>query len=288
MNFEFSHPTLAAAEKFATQGDDRAMFEQLRNLSLDDFGLLLLSMPNNHFKGLSSRLPRMASAKVQQSWTGSDGITLLRQSLNFVRVVNSAYEKHTSAKLSNARILDYGCGYGRLLRLFMYFADNNKLAGCDPWDESIRLCRNDGIDCKLDVTDYLPVALPYEPASFDLVFAFSVFTHTSERATKMALAALRNVIAPNGLLALTIRPLEYWDIDAHHSAAAAKLKALHRSEGFVFMPHQRQAVDGDITYGDTSMSFDVLARLAPGWRQVGYDRTLDDAYQIIVYMKPVA
>ncbi|MFN3314397.1 MAG: class I SAM-dependent methyltransferase [Hyphomonas sp.] len=263
------------------------MFTKLRELSLDDFGLLMLTMPSKQFPAMSARLPAMAASKIQRAWTGADGTTLLRQSLNFVRSVRASYEAKTRKSLSGARILDYGCGYGRLLRLMMFYADNSQLVGCDPWDESIKLCTEDGIKCRLDVTDYLPESLPYPAGAFDFIYAFSVFTHTSLRATRTALAALRKVIAKDGILAITIRPLEYWDMDQNFVKQAAALKEKHRKEGFVFMPHQRKPIDGDITYGDTSMSFEYLDSLAPGWKRVGYDRSLDDAYQIIVYLKPV-
>ena len=286
MIFEYANAILASAEQAAAAGDEAKMFSKLRELSLDDFGLVMLSMPSKQFPGLSNVLPYMASPEIQRAWTGSDGITLLRQSVTFVRAVRSSYEALTGNSMSGARILDYGCGYGRLLRLMMYYAENDQLVGCDPWDESIRICVEDGFKCKLDVTDYLPESLPYPAESFDFIYAFSVFTHTSVRATKTALAALRKVIAKDGILAITIRPAEYWDMDQNFTKQAAALKKKHRKEGFVFMPHQREAVDGDITYGDTSMTFEYLDSVAKGWKRVGYDRSLDDAYQIIVYLKP--
>ena len=169
----------------------------------------------------------------------------------------------------------------------MWHVNADRLAGCDPWDRSITLCREAGLKCRLDVTDYLPTQLPYEPRSIDLAFAFSVFTHTSLRASRTALSALRKCISYNGVLAITIRPVEYWDYDERWAAQRDALKSAHRSEGFAFMPHGREAVDGDITYGDTSMTFEFLSGIAEGWQIVGYDRTLSDPYQIIVFLRPV-
>ena len=286
MLFEYAYPILVEAERAAGQGDEAGAFAHLIKLSLDDFGLLLLGMPHPHFPAMSRLLPRMASADVQRNWTGSDGITLLCQSLNFVRTVSSRFELETGRRLSAARILDYGCGYGRLLRLMMYFADISQLAGCDPWEQSIGICRDDGIRCRLDVTEYLPTSMPYPQGSFDFMYAFSVFTHTSLRATRAALDALRPAISADGLLAMTIRPLEYWDMDERYADRAKQLQDEHRSAGFVFQPHNRPAVDGDVTYGDTSMTFEFLSSITPRWKVIGYDRSLDDPYQIIVYLRP--
>ena len=286
MLLEYAREILGDAEAAASVGNTEKALACVRRLSLDDFGLLMLNMPNSAYPGLSRMLPRMAADKIQDNWTGSHGLTLLKQSVNFVRAVHRNYETETQKSLSDARILDFGCGYGRLLRLMMLFAKTDSLFGCDPWDESIRICREDGIDCTLEISDYLPTSLPFAANSMDLIYAFSVFTHTSLRATKCALDALRTVVSPSGLLVITIRPLEYWDMDQRYAHEKELLKQTHKDVGFVFRPHNREAVDGDITYGDTSMTFDFLESITPSWKIDGYDRSLDDPYQILVYLKP--
>jgi hypothetical protein len=113
-----------------------------------------------------------------------------------------------------------------------------------------------------------------------------VFTHTSERATKTALAALASVVKPDGLLVITIRPSEYWGyhtpLEPHERE---RLYASHMDRGFAFRPHNREAILGDITYGDTSMSLDYLAREFPAWSVIHTERTIDAPYQRIVYLK---
>ena len=89
----------------------------LRELSLDDFGEVLLEMPMRKYPKLSSFLPKMAADQVQQDWTGASGMILLRQSLNFIRMMHYRSYKHQGSGLEGKTILDYGCGYGRLLRL---------------------------------------------------------------------------------------------------------------------------------------------------------------------------
>ena len=139
MLLEFTRPFIQEAETVAAGGDVNAVLASLRKLSLDDFGLLLLSMPNPDYPNLSKVLPRMASDEVQQNWTGACGQPLLQQSLDFVRSVRTEFTGAKGKPLEDAKILDYGCGYGRLLRLMMRFASVDNLVGCDPWDESIRI-----------------------------------------------------------------------------------------------------------------------------------------------------
>lgn len=287
--FSAEESVLQSIEGDASIASREAVLRALRQLCIDDFGQLLLSMPDARYPKLSAMLPRMAPEEVQMGWTGASGYTLLRQTLTFVRAIWHSYERICGRQLGEARILDYGCGYGRHLRLMMYFADCSRLFGCDPWDQSIEHCRQSGIACDLRVTDYLPKRLPYETASFDLVYAFSVFTHTSDRATRAALRALRDVIADDGLLAITLRPLEYWDVPKGLSDDERQsLKSCHLSNGFAFLPHGFKPVDGDVTYGDTSMSIDYVRGTFADWKIVGHEATLDDPYQRIVYMQPAS
>jgi len=273
----------------ADQGvqDRAAALSALRRLGLDDFGLLLLSMPNTAYPKLSRLLPAMASSEVQEQWTGSHGVGLLRQTLTFVRSVAYNYAGTRGQDLADATVLDFGCGYGRIARLMYYFVPESQFFGVDPWDRSIELCRAAGLSKNFFVSDYLPESLPVGEARFDLGYAFSVFTHLSERATRSALKVLRSYVKPDGMLAITIRPIEYWNVDVGTTPAEKlSLKQAHRERGFAFQPHRRDAVDGDVTYGDTSLSLDWLSRECPQWTVRRIDRSLDDPQQIYVFLRP--
>lgn len=263
-----------------------AALRMLRRLPLDAFGETLLDMPDPALPALSGLLPAMASAETQQAFTGAAGRTLLPESLAFVRALMAVWQRLGTRPLAEAKILDYGCGYGRLLRLLLHAADPGQLFGCDPWDRAIDLCRQDRIPVDLQVTPYLPERLPYPAGSFDLVYAFSVFTHTSRRATRQALAAIRAATAPGGLLVATIRPVVYWNIHAGLTPEdRQRLETAHATDGFAFRPHKRPPVDGDITYGDTSMTVAALADLAPGWRVMHEEILPESPFQRIVSLQ---
>lgn len=258
----------------------------LRRLGLDDFGELLASMPNPDFPRLSRVLPKMASTEVQTSWTGAHGLSLLKQTSSFVRSAAYNFARLTGRPLDGARILDFGCGYGRIARFMYYFTDPERFIGLDPWDRSIELCRQAGFGDNFRQSEYLPRSLPVGDAQFDMIYAFSVFTHLSERATRQALETLRRYVQDSGLLIITIRPIEYWSIGRSDHGDTAALVAQHRQRGFAFQPHQREMVEGDITYGDTSMTAGWIAAEFPIWRIAGLDRSLDDPYQIYLFLQP--
>jgi hypothetical protein len=92
------------------------------------------------------------------------------------------------------------------------------LYGCDPWDRSIDLGKQDGLTVNLALSEYLPTHLPFTER-FHLIYAFSVFTHLSLRATRQCLDTLHGYIGENGVLVITIRPVEYWAADPNASQA---------------------------------------------------------------------
>ena len=167
-----------------------------------------------------------------------------------------------------------------------YYSSPARIWGLDPWEKSIELCRADGVLGQLAVSDYLPTAIPVGDASFDLIYSFSVFTHLSERAATLALTTLRRYVAQGGLFVITIRPKEYWDqldraVAAGNPIDRDELVARHERSGFAFVPHIREAIDGEVTYGDTSLSFEWIEQHAEGWNMVGYDRSLVDPLQLL-------
>jgi hypothetical protein len=279
------HPTLKAADTAAEETKDIAkVLHLLRAIPLDDFGAFLLGLPDPEYPHLSALLPRMADADVQKSWTGADGNALLRQTLSFVRLVSHNFQSITNRPLQQQPVLDFGCGWGRMIRLFYYFCDPSLIYGCDPWDKSIQICRADRLLGHLAISDYLPRSLPFDPQKFDLIYAFSVFTHLSERATAVALNLLSAALSSDGLLAITIRPVEYWRIHQGLSEQdIAALVAEHAARGFAFRPHNRTPIDGDITYGDTSMTLEYLEKQFPWLSLRKIERTLDDPYQMVLF-----
>jgi SAM-dependent methyltransferase len=274
-------------KKLDPYGSRADALQLLRALGLSDFGELMISLPNPLFPKLSSILPQMASDEVQKSWTGNSGLPLLMQTLDFVRSASYNFTKISGRSLDHQRILDFGCGYGRIARLMYYFTSEDRFYGVDPWDRSIQICNDDGLTSNFYVSEYLPNKLPLPEVRFDFIFAFSVFTHLSQRATAACLKTICGYIEPDGVILITIRPIEYWDVDinAQSLGAIEQMKRSHIENGFAFLPHHRDVIDGDITYGDTSMTLDWLQKHFPELKVMGMDRSLADPYQLYVFLQ---
>ncbi len=99
-------------------------------------------------------------------------------------------------------VLDFGCGCGRVAR---WWAGVNGPAihGCDYNAELVEWCSANLPFMSTAVNDLEP-PLPYESATFDLIYTLSVFTHMSEDLQDRWLAELERVLRPGGLLFFTV------------------------------------------------------------------------------------
>jgi SAM-dependent methyltransferase len=282
LSFHETARELAAIDHQMARGN-RDIPKLFRHVSLDDFGKLLLDVPSS-YPNIKGHFPTMAPDDIQRQWTGASGDALLKQTTAFVRSALSAYHEFVHRDTSSARVLDFGCGYGRIIRLMYKFFSEANIFGVDPSNHSIELCRQHGMRGHFALSDWIPRTLPCD-GPFDLIYAFSVFTHLSEKVAEVSLGTLRNVLSESGLLVMSIRPEEYWH---HHEGGkhALEMKSRHALTGFAFLPHNRTPIEGEVTYGDTSMSIDYIKQKFTGWQVVGVDWNMCDHFQVLVYLKP--
>lgn len=109
-----------------------------------------------------------------------------------------------------ARLLDFGCGCGRVVRQWRDLAPTTRVAGSDRDRPAIEWCRRNLRFAQFEVNDLAP-PLAFEDASFDLVYALSVFTHLPEDLQLAWMAELRRVIAPGGHLVVSTHGRAYAD-----------------------------------------------------------------------------
>lgn len=100
------------------------------------------------------------------------------------------------------RILDFGCGSARVLRHLRDLPVSCRLYGTDIDPEAIRWCRQAIPFATFQRNEAWP-PLPFPSSSFDLIYAFSVFTHIDEEMQNAWLAELKRVAASRGTVVLT-------------------------------------------------------------------------------------
>jgi SAM-dependent methyltransferase len=279
---------IEALESAAIDGEQQ-LFSALHALSLDDVGDLYLSRPSS--PALSGLLPRLAAEEVQRNWTGSDGSKLMETSKAFIRSVDAASWHYTGSGLDGKTILDYGCGYGRLILMLYKYTLPERIFGCDPWTESLRHCAEAGVKANLLLCEYVPSKAPFPPELFDVGYSFSVFTHLSERTCKAVLDSVLPSIKPGGMFTVTIRPPEFWEFVQRfktlQGVTGKELLKDHLEKGFAFYPEpDREPINGDVTFGDTSISLGYIRDNWKEWRILGSSHNEVDPMQLLVHLTP--
>lgn len=101
------------------------------------------------------------------------------------------------------KILDFGCGCGRVMRWMAPLADAVELHGCDIDDLAIGWAQ-----CELPFATFVrneaDPPLPYADGYFDLVMNHSVFTHLDGMRQDAWLSELRRVTRPGGIVLLSV------------------------------------------------------------------------------------
>jgi 2-polyprenyl-3-methyl-5-hydroxy-6-metoxy-1,4-benzoquinol methylase len=288
MIFEHVRVILSQANDLAEVGEIGAMWELLRSLDADVFVHFMGCLPDGRFPHLSRCLPVYPAKDVQIGWAGNHGDKLTQQTALFLRTANNISLKFAQKDLGGARIIDYGCGWGRVMRAMLYYS--NEVYGVDPWDKSISVCREHGIGDQVSLIDYEPDTLPYEDNFFDFGYAFSVFTHLGEKTMRSIFNSLSKVLRDRSIFIATIRPIEYWDQRGalHSKAVIEEMKERHRLGQVAFVPTQALSA-GSLVYGEASCSVACIASLAAdcGFALVGTDHIMSDPFQRLVVLQKV-
>lgn len=98
-------------------------------------------------------------------------------------------------------ILDFGCGCGRLARMFK--GHPNNISGCDIDSRHIDWVEGNLEYVKAKLTSVHP-PLPYSNDEFDAVFSISVFTHLNETSQDEFLCELSRISKKGANLFLTV------------------------------------------------------------------------------------
>jgi ubiquinone/menaquinone biosynthesis C-methylase UbiE len=105
-----------------------------------------------------------------------------------------------------ARVLDIGCGTGRLARwMGERVGPKGSVVGIDPLEERVGIARSHGSAVRFEVGQAEDLGA-FEDASFDAVCMSSVFHWVSDKAK--ALTEIRRVLRPGGRLGVTTVPHE--------------------------------------------------------------------------------
>ncbi|HJZ54049.1 MAG TPA: class I SAM-dependent methyltransferase [Gemmataceae bacterium] len=102
------------------------------------------------------------------------------------------------------RLLDWGCGSGRVAAHFAREPGGPLVTGCDVDADAIRWCREHVRSGEFDVIDF-SASLPYPDETFDVVVSLAVLAGFGPDAYRAWLPEVRRVLAPGGLFLASVQ-----------------------------------------------------------------------------------
>ena len=105
-------------------------------------------------------------------------------------------------------VLDFGCGWGRMTRFFLKDVRPENLHGADVSPSLVALCRESIPSCPFWLIDPMPPST-FDRDTFDVIYAYSVFSHLSERAHLRWIGEFARILKPGGVLLVTTRGRDF-------------------------------------------------------------------------------
>jgi hypothetical protein len=154
--------------------------------------------------------PSYPDAARQAKFVGNANEVAIRLGFDLFAYLKSRLEA-SDVRLSNdARFLDFGTGWGRLMRVFWKDFKAENMVGVDVDPTALSDCKSHGVPGRfLHVEPRGVIDVPSD--SIDLVVACSVFTHLPEDVQLHWLHELHRVMRPGAFFVATIEPRRFID-----------------------------------------------------------------------------
>jgi SAM-dependent methyltransferase len=165
----------------------------------DDTWLWLNAVGRERIPELDAYLPGVPDPAAQLRLTVLSGRAALERAYAIYLLYKQLFIEHAGPFDESTVVLDFGCGWGRTIRFFLREVEPANLWGIDPSPHAIRACRDTNTWCHFQRSTPFPPS-QFEPATFDLIYCWSVFSHLSEDCHLGWLAEFRKVLKPGGLL----------------------------------------------------------------------------------------
>ena len=228
--------------------------------------------------GGGARLPTLPGEQIQTNFVGSSGSKALREGFEFYRFIKSHCRQLGRPVLPSTRILDFGCGWGRIIRFFLKDVESRNLIGVDVDPEIIQVCRDTIPEAHFDAVNASPPT-QLSAGSFDVIYAYSVFSHLQKDIHMQWVQEFARLLKPGGLVFATTQKrsfIEYCNglaedqlVTPWHRALATAFRpldvALSRYDlgEFVFSPTGGGGVRDASFYGEAAVSEGYVDRHWP-------------------------
>jgi ubiquinone/menaquinone biosynthesis C-methylase UbiE len=163
-------------------------------------------------------MARFPHGSVQRAYVGVADDQALFAAANFHSYVTKWAEALGHPLTRSSRVLDFGSGWGRVIRYFWHEVAAENLFGVDVDFDAVAACRNLGVPGTFHVVSPTGV-LPFENGFMDMIFGVSVFTHLSLKSADHWMSELHRVAKPGCVLGITVESRKYLEQTASMSEA---------------------------------------------------------------------
>ena len=115
--------------------------------------------------------------------------------------------KHGYSINNFKKILEFGCGYGRLISSIQNLFPNAQCFGSDKVKSTLDIAKKNNLNINY-IENSLNPPFPCEDEKFDLIYTFGVFTHLNEKSHIEWLEELSRKLKPGGICLHSIHTLE--------------------------------------------------------------------------------
>lgn len=217
------------------------------DVSLDTWKDIISNPAAYNFEYQGTSIPSIIDEKYQVRYTGRKGQDNIDQAFNFYQHVRD------QAKLSerkNPRILDFGAGWGRVIRFFLRETKAENLFAMDVMKEAVDFMHETKFEGNIIKCNELPpVSTKLE--NIDVIYALSVFSHLHESHFEAWMKYFKTILAPKGKLIFSSRgypflqylatvkktqPKDKWPFFLEKMGDLDEVKANYEKGKFIFFP----------------------------------------------------
>jgi ubiquinone/menaquinone biosynthesis C-methylase UbiE len=187
------------------------IFKKFNGISDEEFLELLIRADKEPVIG-GVKMPGFPDLSFQMKSVGMRGADDLRHApFKFASSVKKYAEEFNTPINKNTKLLDFGIGWGRMIRFFFKDILSENLYGIDAWQIMVDKCNE-----LLPAGNY-SVNNPHPPIefadnTFDVIISYSVFSHLRADAAEMWIKEFKRILKPNGIVVATTEGLRFLNL----------------------------------------------------------------------------
>jgi len=238
-------------EKLRANSESEDLFEAFKDIN-DECWYWMITKGYYKDERLKNMLPGIPDDQIQIRFNGRAGEINFKQAFAVYLFCKRMLAKHF-VSFENDNIMDFGCGWGRILRFWLKDLPRSNIFGVDCMQESIHICEDSNFKVNMIKNEPMP-PLDVQKDAFALIYAHSVFSHLSKDAADKWIGEFGRLLKPGGLLIVTTRPRSFIEqavkIGYKDFADTVDMEASYDAGEFLFEPTGGGGELSSLFYGE--------------------------------------